>query len=77
MSDVKYCYPDSDVLINKLNITDNKTLFEAEKQFTLIRLQELQENPIKGNYDFDHLRQYINIFFKIYTIGRVRLGLLK
>lgn len=74
MSDVKYCYPDSDVLINKLNITDNKTLFEAEKQFTLIRLQELQENPIKGNYDFDHLRAiHKYIFQDLYNwAGKVR-----
>jgi cell filamentation protein len=68
MPDNKYCYPDSDVLINKLNITDKKDLFEAEKELTAIRLRELQESPIKGKYDFAHLKaihQYI--FQDIYS----------
>lgn len=40
MSDNIYCYPDSTVLKNKLNITDKYKLFEAEKEFTAIRLKE-------------------------------------
>ena len=47
MSDNIYCYPESDVLINKLNIKDRDELFEAEKQLTFVRLQELQQNPIE------------------------------
>lgn len=31
MPDKKYCYPDSEVLKNKLNIRDKDELFEAEK----------------------------------------------
>lgn len=30
MSDNKYCYPNSDVLINKLNIRDSKELFKYQ-----------------------------------------------
>ncbi len=41
MADNKYCYPNSNVLKNKLNITNKKYLFEAEVQLTSIRLQEL------------------------------------
>ena len=41
MSDNIYCYPESEVLINKLNITDRDELFEVEKQLTFVRLQEL------------------------------------
>ena len=41
MSDSKYCYPGTEILINKLNIRDKKELFEAEKELTLIRLKEL------------------------------------
>lgn len=62
MPDNKYCYPDSEVLKNKLNIKDKKELFEAEKELTAIRLKELQDNPIKGKFDFKHLKdihQYI------------------
>lgn len=50
MPDVKYCYPDSNVLKNKLNIHDAKELFNAEKELTTIRLRELQENPLKGDF---------------------------
>ena len=46
MPDSKYCYPDSEVKKNKLNITDENELFEAEKELTAIRLKELQDKPI-------------------------------
>lgn len=52
MPDNKYCYPNSEVLKNKLNITDKNELFEAEKELTAIRLKELQDEPIKGKFDF-------------------------
>ena len=32
MHDKTYCYPDSDVLINKLNITNQKDLKETEER---------------------------------------------
>lgn len=48
MPDKTYCYPNSDVLINKLNIRNQADLFEAEKELTYIRLKELQGHPIKG-----------------------------
>lgn len=47
MPDKTYCYPNSDVLINKLNIRNQADLFEAEKELTYIRLKELQDHPIK------------------------------
>ena len=64
MPDSKYCYSDSDVLINKLNITDAKDLFEAEKELTAIRLRELQEKPIKGKFDFKHLKAIHKYIFQ-------------
>lgn len=74
MPDSKYCYPESDVLINKLNITDAKELFEAEKELTAIRLRELQENPVTGKFDFAHLKSiHKYIFQDIYEwAGKVR-----
>lgn len=74
MPDNIYCYPNSDVLINKLNIMDSETLFEAEKELTAIRLHELQENPIKGRFDFAHLKAiHKYIFQDIYDwAGEVR-----
>lgn len=74
MPDNKYCYPESDVLRNKLNITDARALFEAEKELTAIRLRELQENPIRGDFDFAHLRAiHRYIFQDIYEwAGEIR-----
>ena len=64
MQDNKYCYPNSDVLKNKLNITNAEELFETEKELTIIRLQELQKNPIKGNFDFKHLKDIHEYIFQ-------------
>ena len=74
MPDKVYCYPNSDVLVNKLNIQDSRDLFEAEKKLTYIRLKELQDNPIKGDFNFDHLRKiHKYIFQDIYEwAGEVR-----
>ena len=53
-----YCYPDSNVLINKLNIKDNKKLEKAEKMIVLAKLYDLRQNKIKGEFDKVH---FINI----------------
>lgn len=71
MSDRIYCYPDSDVLINKLNIHDRDKLFEVERKLTMLRLMDLLEKPITGKFDFKHLQnihQYI--FQDIYPWAR-------
>lgn len=74
MPDTKYCYKNSDVLINKLNIRNKKDLFEAETELTTIRLKELEENPLKGKFDFNHLLAiHRYIFQDIYKwAGKVR-----
>lgn len=64
MPDKTYCYPNSEVLINKLNIRNQKDLFEAEKELTYIRLKELQDCPIKGNFDFKHLKDIHKYIFQ-------------
>lgn len=64
MPDRVYCYPNSEVLINKLNITNQLELFEAETELTYIRLKELQENPIQGKYDFNHLKAIHKYIFQ-------------
>lgn len=74
MQDDRYCYPDSEVLINKLDIRDEADLFTAEKELTFIRIQELQENPIIGAFDFAHLKRiHEYIFQDLYTwAGKIR-----
>lgn len=46
------CYPNTTVLINKLNIKDEKTLQESERLLTTQREMELQGNISFDNVDF-------------------------
>lgn len=52
MADKVYCYPDSNVLINKLDIREQEKLYTFERKLTMLRLLELIDKPIKGNFDF-------------------------
>ena len=69
-----YCYPDSNVLKNKLNIRDNKLLKTAEEEITLIKQMELLKNPIKGNFSKAHLMNIHRFVFEdIYSFaGKIR-----
>lgn len=64
MGDDRYCYPNSDVLINKLNLTDKDELFKAEMRFTSARVQQLELKPLKGDFDFDHLKAIHRYIFQ-------------
>ena len=69
-----YCYPDSNVLKNKLNIRENKLLKTAEEEITLIKQMELLKNPIRGNFSKAHLMNIHKFIFEdIYSFaGRIR-----
>ena len=69
-----YCYPDSNVLKNKLNIRDNKLLKTAEEEITLIKQMELLKNPIRGNFTKAHLMNIHKFIFEdIYSFaGKIR-----
>jgi cell filamentation protein len=62
--DSKYCYPDSQVLKNKLNIRDAELLQNIERDITSIAVQELMEYPIQGNFDLDHLKAINRALFQ-------------
>jgi len=63
-----YCYPDSYVLRNKLDIRDAETLSIAEREFVSSKLAYVKENPIKGNFDLNHLRRiHAYLFCDIYN----------
>ena len=53
--DIRYCYPKSNVLKNKLDIKDSAVLEEAERRITALNILEILENPVKGCLDFKHL----------------------
>ena len=69
-----YCYPDSNVLKNKLNIRDNKLLKTAEEEITSIKQMELLKNPIKGNFSKAHIMNIHKFIFEdIYSFaGKIR-----
>lgn len=72
--DLKYCYPNSDILINKLNIRDKDKLSEMERKLTAFRALELIEEPMEGQFDFRHLQRiHAFLFQDIYEwAGEVR-----
>lgn len=59
-----YEYPDSEVLKNKLNIKDPELLEKMERGITAQKLLELQEKPISGNFDYQHLSKIHKYIFK-------------
>ncbi len=69
-----YCYPMSDVLINKLDIWDDKELKEEERKITAEAKFRLKVNPLDGNFDFDHLKDiHYELFNEIYKwAGEIR-----
>lgn len=53
---------------NLLKAKDLEYLNHKEKQITFVRIQELKQNPIKGNFDYQHLKDIHNYIFKdVYT----------
>jgi len=74
MADKVYCYPDSDVLVNKLDIREQDKLRVFERKLTMLRIMELLDKPIKGNFDFKHLQKIHEFIFQdVYEwAGKVR-----
>ncbi|GHU39201.1 Fic family protein [Clostridia bacterium] len=53
--DIRYCYENSNVLRNKLGITDADALRTAEREIAAVRVLEAERTPIRGKLDFKHL----------------------
>ena len=68
------CYPDTMVLINKLDIHDEETLNEAETLATFINASKLEEHPLEGAFDFTHYKAiHYFLFSDIYDwAGQIR-----
>lgn len=64
MSDRIYCYPNSDVLINKMGIRDMERLMRLEKRLTMLRILELVDKPIQGKFDLRHLKSIHRYIFQ-------------
>ena len=46
--DKVYCYPNTSVLMNKLDIHNKNQLLAAETSLAAVRLYQLYQNPIDG-----------------------------
>ena len=49
-----YCYPNSNVLVNKLNIMNNSDLLKYENKMVLVKLYDLRQQGITGEFDINH-----------------------
>ena len=49
-----YLYPGTEILQNHFGIKDEQNLKEMEAEFTSLRLSQIAENPLTGNYDTAH-----------------------
>lgn len=69
-----YCYLDSDVLKNKLNIRDKDELKAAEEEFTAVKQLVLLQEPIKGRFTKTHLLRIHRFLFEdVYPFaGQIR-----
>ena len=59
-----YCYANSNVLINNLNIQDNKKLQIYEAKITAAKLLSLRQKGIIGNFDLLHLNSIHKYLFE-------------
>ncbi len=68
----RYCYPDSTVLINRLNILDEALLEKAETEFSSARAAEYQ--PTFELFDLNHFQAvHYQLFQDIYDwAGKIR-----
>lgn len=69
-----YCYADSDVLKNKLNIRNRDELKHAEEEITALKQYMLMESPIKGRFTKTQLMNIHRFLFEdIYPFaGHIR-----
>ena len=68
------CYEGTTCLINKFGIKDDKQLSLIEGQITFAKGSELERNPIRGSFDFEHYKAiHKYLFDDIYEwAGKIR-----
>ena len=73
-ADETYCYPGTDVLRNKVEITDANELDAYEGELSTLRSIEILENPLTGQFDLALLQRiHFALFQDIYDwAGKIR-----
>lgn len=59
-----YCYPDTDILINRLDLKDNAILQKYEAKITAAKLLALRQKGIIGEFDSKHIRDIHKYLFE-------------
>ncbi len=73
-ADDTYCYPGTDVLRNKAEITNAEDLEAYEGELSTLRSIEILENPIAGQFDLAYLQRiHLALFQDVYDwAGKIR-----
>jgi len=73
-ADDTYCYPGTDVLRNKAEITTAEDLDAYEGELSTLRSIEILENPTAGQFDLAHLQRiHLALFQDVYDwAGKIR-----
>ena len=73
-ADDTYCYPGTDVLRNKAEITNAENLDAYEGELSTLRSIEILENPVTGQFDLAHLQRiHLALFQDVYDwAGKIR-----
>jgi len=73
-ADDTYCYPGTDVLRNKAEITNAEDLDAYEGELSTLRSIEILENPVAGQFDLAHLKRiHLAILQDVYDwAGKIR-----
>ncbi len=71
-----YCYPETNVLINKFGIRDDEKLENVERKITALKALEFEEKPFDGDLDYDYLLSIHHyLFCDLYEwAGKIRVG---
>ena len=67
----KYCYKNTNILINKLDIREYKELSKYEAKITAAKSLGLRLKGITGNYDKKHYLSIHNYLFEKYKTSEV------
>lgn len=58
MTEDPYVDPSTGVLINLLGLTDGEALARSEAEYVTLGIYELDQHPLPGAYDVDHLQAF-------------------
>ena len=65
-----YCYENSNTLVNKLNIKDEKELQKYEAKITAAKLLDLRQHGVTGDFDVKHfISIHTYLFEDIYSFA--------